>query len=149
MTYADIHQPASIGEIAADSGLSVHTLRYYERIGLIEPVPRASSGHRQYSPRTLERIEALSYLRASGMSVEDMRTYMDNLARGDAAAAEHAELLFAHARKLEEEIAQLRIRHGYIEAKASFWKAVAEKGRETPEARAYIERATAMSKVLR
>lgn len=149
MTSLDIDIEASIGEIAAESGLSVHTLRYYERIGLLEPIPRATSGHRRYSRRSLERIEALSYLRASGMSVADMRTYLTNLELGDAAAGAHAALLDAHAEKLSEEIAHLQIRQGYIEAKAAFWRAVAEGDRESAEAQAHLERARAFSTRLR
>ena len=149
MTSTDPRAQAAIGEISAESGLSVHTLRYYERIGLIEPVERASSGHRRYSKDTVEKIEALSYLRASGMSVDDMRTYLANLKLGDAAAADHATLLFAHARKLQEEIELLRIRHGYIVSKAAFWQATAEQGRDSAEAQAHIARAREFSERLR
>jgi len=149
MSVIEVHGDLSIGDIANETGLTIHTLRYYERIGLIAPVPRAPSGHRRYSAKTLNLVEALSYLRASGMSVEDMRTYLSNLKLGDAAAVDHAVLLEAHARKLDRDIAQLKLRHDYIAAKGAFWRAVAEIGRDSQEARNHIDRAQSLSKMLR
>jgi DNA-binding transcriptional MerR regulator len=139
----------SIGEMAATSGLSVHTLRYYERIGLIAPIPRLSSGHRRYSRETVERVESLSYLRAAGLSMADMRVYLANLDRGDLAAADHAALLGAHATSLAMQIEQLRVRHAYIEAKAAYWQAVADGRRDTAAAQQTIERARELSRQLR
>jgi DNA-binding transcriptional MerR regulator len=139
----------SIGDMAATSGLSVHTLRYYERVGLIAPIPRLSSGHRRYSRATVERVESLSYLRAAGLSLDDMRTYLANLDRGDLAADDHAALLGAHAARLAEQIDHLRIRHAYIEAKAAYWQAVADGQQGTAGAQRSIERARQLSRQLR
>jgi DNA-binding transcriptional MerR regulator len=149
MSASKIRSELPIGEIAAESGLSIHTLRYYERIGLIAPVARAHSGHRRYNQETLERIEALSYLRASGMSIEDMRTYLSNLLRGDAAAMDHAELLEAHSEKLRAELTALTVRQNYIAAKAAFWRTAAESGRDDPEAQAHLDRARSLAQLLR
>ncbi len=66
----------TVQETAEITGLSEHTLRYYERIGLITPVRRASgSRHRRYTAIDLARIEALACLRMVGMPIEDMRRY--------------------------------------------------------------------------
>jgi DNA-binding transcriptional MerR regulator len=138
-----------IGEVATQSGLSIDTLRYYERIGLIDPRPRLPSGHRDYDEDALGRAEALSYLRASGMSIEDMRTYVRNLRRGDVAAAEHATLLGAHAVRLADELHILQRRHDYISAKAAFWHAVATQGRESADAQRFIQQAIELSKGLK
>lgn len=62
----------SIQQGAATCGLSVHTLRYYERIGLIRPVPRRGNGHRRYRADDMGWIAFLVRLRATGMSVEEM-----------------------------------------------------------------------------
>jgi DNA-binding transcriptional MerR regulator len=139
----------TIGELAASSGLSVHTLRYYERIGLLAAIPRLSSGHRRYGPETVERVESLGYLRAAGLSLTDMRTYLRNLDRGDHAAADHAVLLGAHARSIGEQIEQLQLRQAYIEAKAAYWQAVADGESETDDAQQTIQRARELSKQLR
>ena len=71
------------------TGLAESTLRYYERIGLIDEVPRDErSGHRRYPPGLVAAIEAMSCLRGTGMSVVDMRAYLANVQRGRAGAAE-------------------------------------------------------------
>jgi MerR family transcriptional regulator, aldehyde-responsive regulator len=138
-----------IKDIAAASGLSIHTLRYYERIGLIEPVPRLASGHRRYSRETVERVESLSDLRASGLSIEDMRTYLRNRDRGESAAADHARLLGAHAREIARDIERLKVKRDYIAAKAAYWQAVAEGKGQSPEGQRSIELARELSKQLR
>src|SRR5712664_1449518 len=89
----------TIQEVSRRSGLSEPTLRYYEKIGLIERVERdESSGHRRYGAAVVNRIEALACLRATGMSVQDMRDYLrhlDEAARGrDTAAAAEMSALF-------------------------------------------------------
>ena len=139
----------SIGEMAASSGLSVHTLRYYERIGLIAPIPRLSSGHRRYSRDTVERVESLAYLRAAGLSLDDMRTYLRNLDRGDLAAADHATLLGAHAANLAAQIEQLHLRQAYLTAKAAYWQAIADGDAEAPATQRTIQRARELAKQLR
>ena len=64
----------TLQEVVNRSGLSEHTLRYYEQISLLDKVDRdSSSGHRRYTEEDLHIIEALACLRATGMSIEDMR----------------------------------------------------------------------------
>lgn len=115
----------TIGDMAARSGLSEHTLRYYERIGLIQPIPRDnSSGHRRYSPETALLVESLACLRAAGLPLEDMRTFLALHARGNAAAAEQKALLTAHKAVIEKEIGRQQRRLKYLEAKVAYWGAV-------------------------
>lgn len=74
----------TIQEMARQSGLSEHTLRYYERIGLLTPIPRdGSSGHRRFPPETVQLVESLACLRGTGMTVADMRHYLQLNERGD------------------------------------------------------------------
>ena len=61
----------TISDAAAQSGISAHTLRYWERAGLLQPVTRNGSGHRRYADEDLERIKFLTKLRATGD--EDIR----------------------------------------------------------------------------
>jgi DNA-binding transcriptional MerR regulator len=60
-------QPLTIQQVAEITGLSEHTLRYYEKIGLIHPINRADNGHRRYSPDDTGWIDFLNKLRATGM----------------------------------------------------------------------------------
>ena len=80
----------TIQQVSRRTGLAESTLRYYERIGLIDAVPRdQSSGHRRYPPDLVAAIESLSCLRGTKMSVHDMRAYVVNMRRGRVAAADH------------------------------------------------------------
>jgi DNA-binding transcriptional MerR regulator len=86
----------SIAEAARASGLSAHTLRYYERAGLLEPVSRNGSGHRRYRETDLERITFLAKLRATGMPIRKVRRYAELMSAGEATNAERLALLEAH-----------------------------------------------------
>ncbi|GHO98338.1 MerR family transcriptional regulator [Reticulibacter mediterranei] len=105
-------------------GMSEYTLRYYEKVGLIEPIPRdRSSGHRRYRAETVRIVERLSCLRASGFSLDDMRLYLQQRKRGDAAAAEQKALFLAQAEQVAEQIRKLQIRQRYLNGKVAYWDA--------------------------
>jgi DNA-binding transcriptional MerR regulator len=114
----------TIQEASRRSGLSEPTLRYYEQVGLIGPIPRdTSSRHRRYRDEDLDTLQALACLRSMGVGIEDMRTYQANRARGHSAAAEQRELLTRHAERVEAEIATLRVHRQYLREKAALWDA--------------------------
>ena len=129
----------TIQQLARRTGLAESALRYYERIGLIDQVPRdPSSGHRRYPPGLVAAVESLSCLRGAGMSVADMRAYVDNIRRGGAAAGEQRELFARHAQRLRDEIAELERRRRYVAAKAELW-AARERAAAGTEARVTVE----------
>jgi MerR family copper efflux transcriptional regulator len=114
----------TIQDVSRRSGLSEPTLRYYEEIGLVGPIERdRNSGHRRYRTADLNVLEVLACLRAVGMGIEDMRTYLANRGRGRAAAAEQRDLLLRHAERVEAEIAARHARLGYLRVKAAMWDA--------------------------
>lgn len=86
----------SISEAAEASGLSAHTLRYYERTGLLGAVNRNGSGHRRYREADLERITFLTKLRATGMPIRDVRRYAELMRAGEETNEERLALLEAH-----------------------------------------------------
>ena len=67
----------TIAEVAERTGLTAHTLRYYERAGLIQSPTRVWNGHRRYSERDVRFVVLLTKLRSTGMSIADMRRYAD------------------------------------------------------------------------
>jgi DNA-binding transcriptional MerR regulator len=128
----------TIQQLSKQSGLSEPTLRYYEKIGLIKPVPRdPRSGHRRYPLDTVRFVNALACLRASGLSVEDMRLYLQLLEQGTQGAAQQKELFSAHAKELERQIERLHTRKQYLEGKVAYWDAL-ERG-ETEAAQRIME----------
>lgn len=98
-----------IRAFAARTGLSAHTLRYYERIGLLDPVGRASSGHRRYLAGDLAWVEFLTRLRATGMPVRVMQRFAALRRHGDRTLPERRELLEAHQRDIEQHLADLQV----------------------------------------
>ncbi|HKV01928.1 MAG TPA: MerR family DNA-binding protein, partial [Ktedonobacteraceae bacterium] len=82
-----------------------------------------SSGHRRYSLDTVRIVETLSCLRASGLSLDEMRQYLRQRERGDEAAAEQKALFLAHAAEVADEIRKLTIRQRYLSGKVAYWDA--------------------------
>ena len=66
-----------IAEVSKKYGVSSDTLRYYERIGLLRPVPRTASGVRDYGEADCQRIEFVKCMRSAGMPIEALIEYMD------------------------------------------------------------------------
>jgi DNA-binding transcriptional MerR regulator len=94
---------------AGRTGVSPHTLRYYERIGALrEPPERATSGHRRYTERDLSWITLLTRLRATGMPIATMLRYAELARAGDSTAAERKALLMAHRAAVAARVDQLR-----------------------------------------
>lgn len=83
----------TIQEVSQATGLSAHTLRYYERIGLIHPINREGNSHRHYTAEDVGWIEFLLKLRATGMSIKEMQRYAELQRRGDETLAERLEML--------------------------------------------------------
>jgi DNA-binding transcriptional MerR regulator len=85
----------SISQAAEKCGLSQHTLRWYERIGLIGPVARDGDGRRRFSDADVDWLTVITRLRETGMPVRDMQRYAE-LVRSGGGEAERLELLMRH-----------------------------------------------------
>jgi len=109
MTAAEL----TITEVAERTGLTRHTLRYYERDGLMLGVGRDDSGHRRYSERDLGWIELITKLRATGMPVREVRRYAELVRAGDGNEDERLALLRVHRERVG---AQLDTMAAYLEA---------------------------------
>lgn len=87
----------SIAEAGRRTGVSVHTLRYYERAGLVvSPVERSAGGRRRYRQYDLEWITVCTKLRATGMPIRTIRLYAELVAAGRGNEQERLALLQAH-----------------------------------------------------
>ncbi|HEX8393819.1 MAG TPA: MerR family transcriptional regulator [Longimicrobium sp.] len=112
----------TVQQAAEATGLSAHTLRYYERIGLVQPVGRAASGHRRYTQQDLAWIGFLNCLRATGMPIARMQEYAALLREGESTLAERTALLQAHQAAVQAEIASLQTHLGAVEAKLRLYE---------------------------
>jgi len=97
----------TIQQVAQQTGLSIDTLRYYERIGLLEPIGRAQSGHRRYTQHDLDWIELLMRLRDTGMPLAQMVRFAQLRRQGDATLTERRLMLEEHQRFLEQRMQRL------------------------------------------
>ena len=102
----------TIQEAAERTGLTVHTLRYYERADLIPTVGRAPSGHRRYSDEDLEWIEFVKCLRSTGMPISEVQRYVRLEQRDDDGASERMEIMEAHRDRLRARIEEFT---GFLE----------------------------------
>jgi DNA-binding transcriptional MerR regulator len=117
----------TITEAAGLTGLPASTLRYYESIGVVAPVGRsASSGHRVYTDADLDMLTWVACLNATGMSVRDMKQYVENAALGADAAGQQVELLTAQGERLAREAELLAVRRRYVQLKVAYWQARAD-----------------------
>ncbi|WP_407912478.1 MerR family transcriptional regulator [Kitasatospora sp. NE20-6] len=103
----DHAQWRTIGEVSASTGLTAHTLRWYERIGLLDPVDRSHSGQRRYSEADLARLAFLGRLRLTGMPVADMLRYVELAREGDHTELERRDILVAQREEVRQRIADL------------------------------------------
>jgi DNA-binding transcriptional MerR regulator len=97
----------SISDAAEQAGVSAHTLRYYERAGLLDSVARADSGHRRFDDADLARVEFIARLRATGMPIRDVRRYVDLVRAGEHTEPERLALLEAHGDRVRAHLAEV------------------------------------------
>jgi DNA-binding transcriptional MerR regulator len=112
----------AIQEVAGRTGLSAYTLRYYERIGLIQPVDRASSGHRRYSVEDIGWIEFLKKMRVTGMPIREMKLYADLMWQGDHTAGARRRLLERHRERLQARLQEINDCLSCIEWKIAHYR---------------------------
>jgi DNA-binding transcriptional MerR regulator len=97
----------AIAQAAERSGLSIDTLRYYERIGLVEPPARDSGGRRSYSDADLAWLEFLTKLRTTGMPIRMMREYAQLRGRPEA-VVRRRQMLVDHRKDVLSRISELQ-----------------------------------------
>ncbi|MET8564827.1 MerR family transcriptional regulator [Streptomyces flaveolus] len=111
----------TISEVVALTGLTAHTLRWYERIGLMPHVDRSHTGQRRYSNRDLDWLDFVTKLRLTGMPVADMVRYAELVREGDHTFAERRQLLESTRRDVLSRIAELHDTLGVLDKKISFY----------------------------
>ena len=97
----------TIQDVAEATGLSAHTLRYYERVGLIHPIGREENTRRSYTADDIGWIEFLMKLRATGMSIKDMQRYAKLQRHGDETLPQRVEMLKSLRGSVEARIDEL------------------------------------------
>ncbi|HZX07498.1 MerR family transcriptional regulator [Kribbella sp.] len=104
----DLPDDLSIAEAAELTGLTAHTLRYYERIGLVD-VRRDTAGYRSYNRRAMSRIVFISRLRASGMSIAAISHYLELVLEGDHTEPQRLALMQEHRARIHQQLRDLQL----------------------------------------
>ena len=98
----------TIAEVSRRYGLSADTLRYYERIGLIPPVPRGKGGIRDYGEESCQWIELMKCMRAAGVQIEALIEYVRLFQLGDETLEARKNLLIAQRERLHAKMDDMR-----------------------------------------
>lgn len=113
--------PYTPGETAERLGVSIDTIRYYEKIGLLHGIQRNSSGRRIFSDDDLSRLGLLRCLRDSGMPISRLRRFAELLQTGDEGAEQRTALLREHDREIDAKIEQLRREQRRVREKIAWY----------------------------
>ena len=98
----------SIQDVSKKTGLTAHTLRYYEKEGLISGVERTQGGFRQYTDEDLERLGLICCLKNTGMSIQEIARFVQLTREGDHTLQERVELLREHRDRVLERMEEMQ-----------------------------------------
>jgi DNA-binding transcriptional MerR regulator len=114
----------TVSEASERSGFSVDTLRYYERLGLLEPVDRSVGRQRRYREGDLDWLGFVSCLRGTGMPVREMREVAELVRAGEHTVPQRIEVLQAHGVRVRDNIRQLTEQLAAIDHKIAYYRGV-------------------------
>jgi len=125
--------------------MTAHTLRYYERVGLLQPVGRAQNGHRRYSDEDEAWLHFLHRMRATNMPIREMQRYAVLRQGGENTMLERRRILEEHRSKIAEQMEALKTAHALLTHKIENDRAIEARigVRKLSEAQAAMDREAA------
>jgi DNA-binding transcriptional MerR regulator len=121
--------------MAERCGLTPHTLRYYERIGLIQPVTRGSDGHRRYSAQDVAWVSFITRLKATGMPISRMLEFAAFRRDGDSTIPARRALLEVHMEQVHAHIHELETCLAALQDKVAYYRSVESSMTSSPQSR--------------
>lgn len=112
----------NISEVSKITGLSTDTLRYYEKIGLIENIERSSGGKRQYTEQDINHLNFINCMKKAGCSLDIIKRYISLFERGSETIGERVELLEGQKSVLLTAMADLQESIDYLDFKIEHTK---------------------------
>lgn len=109
----------TINEVAEKCDLSVHTIRYYDKEGLLPFITRDKSGNREFSEQSLELIRLICCLKNTGMPIKEIKQYIDLLMEGDPTSEMRRRMLADHRKEVVRQINDLKKNLNLIDLKIS------------------------------
>lgn len=118
----------TIGQVAKKLGLTAHTLRFYDKEGLLPFVKKGSSGARVFNDDDIDWLLILECLKGTGMQLKDIKKYMDLCQEGDSTLQERLEMFQAQRVKIEEQIQQLKQYMERVDFKIAYYNEAVKSG---------------------
>ncbi|MCP1134004.1 MerR family transcriptional regulator [Paenibacillus polysaccharolyticus] len=120
----------SISEVAKKLDLTVYTLRYYDKEGLMPFVERNSTGTRQFKDSDIDFLKIIQCLKATGMPIKDIREFIAWCSEGDATLHQRYDMFTERKASVEAQMEELRRTMEVIEHKRSYYQQAIEAGTE-------------------
>ncbi len=98
----------SMKQVSQLTGLTAHTLRYYEKEGLLPDVRRTCTGIRRFSQEDLDGLGLICCLKSTGMSIKQIREFVALSVKGDCTLKQRCDMLIAHKQDVEEQMRQMQ-----------------------------------------
>ena len=114
----------TIGELARLSGLSTHTIRFYETEGLLSPINRAANGHRRYRAEDVAWLEFVLRLKKTGMPLAQIREYAQLRAEGERTLSSRLAMLQQHRQYLDQQLNELTVYANALDEKIRWYQKV-------------------------
>ena len=127
----------SIQDVSKKTGLSAHTLRYYEKEGLLSHVDRSPGGFRQYTDEDMEALGLICCLKNTGMSLQEIARFVQLTQAGEHTLRERVEMLTEHRENVIDRMAEMQKYLDKVTWKVNFFTKKLEEyeARETREAK--------------
>jgi DNA-binding transcriptional MerR regulator len=117
----------TIRTMAERCGMTTHTLRYYERVGLIQPVGRARNGHRRYSDADAAWLNFLHCMRDTNIPIRELQRYAALREQGEVTSLERRKILEDHQAVVKAQIESLEQAHAILTHKIANYRMIEEK----------------------
>ena len=111
----------TIGEVSKKLDIPIDTLRYYEKIGLIGPVPKTKSGIRDYDDISIRQIEFIKCMRSANLPIEELIKYMNLFKEGDKTLKERKQILVNQRENVIKQIEELKKVKERLDHKLKFY----------------------------
>ncbi|MBG9449247.1 MerR family transcriptional regulator [Cytobacillus firmus] len=120
----------TISEVAKELDLTVYTLRYYDKEGLMPFVERTPSGNRLFKESDLSALKVIECLKATGMPIKEIKNFIDWCSEGDATLQQRYDMFLDRKAIAEAQMEELRKTMEVIEHKCLYYKTALEAGTE-------------------
>lgn len=120
----------SISEVAKELNLTIYTLRYYDKEGLMPFVERTENGTRLFKESDISALKVVECLKSTGMPIKEIKTFIDWCSEGDSSLQERYDMFLERKASVEAQMAELKKTMEVIEYKCLYYKTALDAGTE-------------------